>query len=484
METRGNRKKISHTQKSRGKQSIDARRNDRLNEVYRMNQQSARMHRETLQERAEKNRRKREEEEQRLRKQRLYLLEQGRKVPEKKEASKKKKGQRESFQNWYARASSVQGVQNHADRVILQLTLLFLAIGLIMVLSASSYRALMEHSDAYYFFKRQFAFAIIGLIAMLILSVVNVEWIKRFSFPAAIVVIILLLLVFLIGDEALGAKRWIQIGSIRFSPADLAKPIGVVYFARFLEMQGKTLTQLNGFAVAAGVMMIYPVIIVVEDLGTALALFATLFAMLVVAGAPRNYLGGTFLLGLAGVGMAILAQPYRMARMVGFLDPFAPENMQGEGWQLVQSLYALGSGGLFGTGLGNSGQKMMYLPEMHTDFIFSVICEELGFIGGFLVFSLFVVFVWRGYWLAMRIEDPFKSLCCFGLVTVIGVQAFINIGVAVGVLPITGITLPFISYGGTSLAVSLATVGFILNLSRYAEPRGKKKRKNDLYRRA
>lgn len=375
---------------------------------------------------------------------------------------------------WKEQVHKLQGLQRQSDTLLLQIVWVLLALGLVMVLSSGSYRAIIEYDDPYFFFKRQLFFAIFGLAFMFLMSVINADFIRNLSGMGLILVIVLILIVMFLGDETMGAKRWLEIGSIRFSPSDLAKPTVVVFSAHLLTVSKNTLQQLNGFIILTAVMLITPMLIAVEDLGTAVALTVAVFAMIIVAGAPRRYVQGTMIAGVGLVLVGILSQDYRIARVTSFLDPFSPENVQGDGWQLVQSLYALGSGGLAGVGLGNSGQKLLYLPEMHTDFIFSVIAEELGFIGAGLVVFLFLVFIWRGYWIAMRIEDSYKSLCCFGLVSVVGAQAFINIGVAVGVLPITGITLPFISYGGTSLVANLATVGYILNLSRYMTPKTQK----------
>lgn len=375
---------------------------------------------------------------------------------------------------WKDQIDKLSGLQKQSDFLLLQVVLVLLALGLVMVLSAGSYRAIIEYDDPYFFFKRQLVLAVFGLGVMLVMSLINADFVRSLSGIGMILVVGLLVIVMVFGEETLGAKRWLEIGGLRFSPSDLAKPITIVFVAHLLEKSLKTLHQLNGFIILTGVMLLVPVVIAVEDLGTATALATAVFVMIIVAGAPGKYLGGTVVAGLGLAAIGIFSQSYRVARLTSFLDPFSPENIQGNSWQLVQSLYALGSGGLAGVGLGNSGQKLLYLPEMHTDFIFSVIAEELGFIGAGLVVFLFFVFVWRGYWISMRIEDTYKSLCCFGLVSVIGAQAFINIGVAVGVLPITGITLPFISYGGTSLVASLATVGYILNLSRYMTPAPKK----------
>lgn len=395
-----------------------------------------------------------------------------------KKAERRKEGARKprgvfSPKAWTGRfeqqVSEVSTSLSNVDPLILVITMILLGIGLVMVLSSSSYMALIRQDDAFYYFKRQFIFAIIGLLGLAAMVKIPHALVRRVALPIAIATFFLILYVSFFGIEVDGAKRWLEIGSIAFAPSDLAKPIGVVCFAAILSEFGDYIKSWRGYLIILVLMAIFPLVIVKEDLGTALAVSGGLFAMLVSAGAPKRYLGATLLTGVFALVAAIVAEPYRIRRITGFLSPFSEANVQGDGWQLVQSLYALGSGGLFGVGLGNSGQKMLYLPAMHTDFIFSVWAEEAGFIGGLFLLILFIVFMWRGLWIGLHLKDQYQSLTTIGLTMTIGIQAFINIGVCVGVMPVTGITLPFISYGGTSLAVTLAMVGYILNMSRYIE---------------
>ena len=353
-----------------------------------------------------------------------------------------------------------------ADLLLFFIMLVLLAIGLIMVLSASSYDALLNYDDALYYFKRQLIFMAIGFVGMFIMMNISPEIVKKLAVPALIVCVVMLALVPIIGVEVNGAKRWLGTQSVRFAPAEIAKPVVIVFFAMWLSSLGKrNLQTIRGFIYTLVVMAIIPVLVVIEDLGTAIAIAGALVCMMIVAEVPWRYLGVCMGLGLAGIAAMIAVKPYRLKRITAFLDPFADPLRTG--YQVVQSLYALGSGWLFGVGLGASRQKLLYLPERHTDFIFSIIGEELGFVGAAFVILLFAMFIWRGFYIAAHLEDKFKSLTAFGLTAVIGIQAMINIGVAVGAMPVTGITLPFISYGGTSLSFMLATVGFLLNLSRY-----------------
>ena len=293
------------------------------------------------------------------------------------------------------------------DRVLFYITMLLLCIGIIMVLSSSSYQAMLENKDAYYFFKRQFFFAGLGLAGMFVMMYIRPELIERLAMPALVVVIIMLLLVPFIGVEVNGAKRWLGTKNVRFAPAEVAKPITIICFAMWLKILGKNLQTLKGFAASVVFLAIMPLLIFHQDLGTALVVAGTSFCMMIIAQARWRHLICLGALGLVGITAAILIEPYRVNRIIGFLHPF--ENMTESGWQLVQSLYALGSGWIFGVGLGDSRQKLLYLPERHTDFIFAIIGEELGFIGAVLVILLFALFIWRGFWIAMNIEDEFKS---------------------------------------------------------------------------
>lgn len=373
----------------------------------------------------------------------------------------------QQFSGWVK--GGYYGIKHKPDMLLFYLTLLLIAVGLVMVYSASSYKALLEDGNAAAYFSRQFKFMLLGFIGMFFAYKLPIVLTERFAFYGFLFSIFLMILVMFIGIEVDGAVRWIDIGGIRFSPSDLAKLFGVVYFAQFLRSYDTRNLSPKEYLVILGVFAILPVLIIIEDLGTGLTLAGALFVMIVLSGVPIRYLGGTVLAGLGGIVLAILVEPYRISRITGFLDPFSPENIAGNGWQLVQSLYAFASGGLFGSGLGNGGQKLLYLPAMHTDFIFAVYAEEMGFIGAVALLAVFITFIIRGLMIASHLENGYLSLIVAGLTSVIGIQALINISVSVGVFPITGITLPFISYGGTSLVVVMTIVGFILNLSQYTK---------------
>ena len=355
------------------------------------------------------------------------------------------------------------------DFLIFDIVVLLVVIGVIMVFSASSYRSLLEYGSAYSYFIRQLAYAVLGVFGMLIIMNLSPVWFKRLAPAALCVVVALVIYTIFNGEETLGATRWVTIAGIRFTPSEFAKPLMVICTADLIKDNIYDVKKDRGNMLIFALMLVALVAIASEDLGSALAIFGGCFSMFIVAGLSKKGVLAVIGVGLLGVVAACIQEPYRLHRILGFLSQTEADAASGSAYQLVQSLYAFGSGGLFGVGLGNSGQKLLYLPGMHTDFIYSVIGEELGIIGALLVLGLFLAFAWRGFWIATHIEDSYKSYLAFGCTSIITVQSLINMGVAVGVLPVTGITLPFISYGGTSLIITLSIVGILLNMSRYAD---------------
>ncbi|MGI6468828.1 MAG: putative lipid II flippase FtsW [Syntrophomonadaceae bacterium] len=356
------------------------------------------------------------------------------------------------------------------DLILFLTALTLLGIGLIMVFSSSAVTASVRYGDAYYFFKRQVLWSIIGIGALLITMKINYQKLKSLALPAMIIALVCLILVVTpLGIEVNSSNRWLGIGSARlFAPSELAKLAVVMFLARTMEVNidrmkdfvKGVLPYLTIIAVVCGLIMLQP------DLGTAFVVAATIFFMMMAAGARASHLIAIAAAGAAAVVAAIVVAPYRMARLTAFLNPWKYANE--EGFQTIQSLYALGSGGLFGLGLGRSRQKFFYLPEQHTDFIFAILGEELGFLGAIVVIALFLLFAWRGFKIAINAPDNFGSLLAAGITVLITFQAAINIGVVCGVLPVTGITLPFISHGGSSLLFTLIGVGLLLNISRYS----------------
>ena len=354
------------------------------------------------------------------------------------------------------------------DFVLFALVLALLSVGIIMVFSSSAVAAAQDIGDPYYYLKRQLLWAFLGLSGMVV--VMNIDYSRYRGYVDWFLLgsIVLLALVPLVGLESKGAVRSLGVGFLSFQPSEIAKLAVIMYlsrnFSRYLQRNQSPdkgfWTALLVLGIVGGLIMLQP------DLGTTVALAGTTFILLVAAGVRLLYLGLMALGGLAGVAALIILAPYRMKRFLAFLDPWS--DPLGDGFQVIQSLLALGSGGLFGLGLGASKQKLFYLPERHTDFIFAIIGEELGFLGAVMVLLLFFGFLWRGYKIAITAPDTFGSLVAVGITSMIAFQAVINLGVVTGSLPVTGITLPFISYGGSSLLFTLLGVGVLLNISRYA----------------
>ncbi|MBQ4526889.1 MAG: putative lipid II flippase FtsW [Clostridia bacterium] len=355
------------------------------------------------------------------------------------------------------------------DYSFLVIVLMLLCYGLIMVFSASSASAHYEYGDAYYFIKRQFAWAIIGLGIMLIVSRISYKTIYKYSIHLMLASIILLILVPLIGIEVKGAKRWIGFGFFSFQPSELAKFAIIVFLARSVSVNNDALkTFSKGFLPYVFIIGLVAALVFIEPhLSGAIVVAATGFIVLWAAGAKMSHFAAIGGPALAVAVVAMVSAPYRMARVTAFFDPF--KDSSGTGFQIVQSLYAIGSGGFFGVGLGQSRQKHLFLPEPQNDFIFSVICEELGFVGAALVVVLFVFLMWKGIKIASNAPDKFSKLLVIGIMGLIAVQVIINIAVVTSSIPATGMPLPFFSYGGTSLVFILAEMGVVLSVSRECE---------------
>lgn len=359
------------------------------------------------------------------------------------------------------------------DLILFITALILLGIGLIMVFSSSAVTASVRYDDAYYFFKRQIMWSVIGICALLVTMKINYQKLRGLALPAmAIAIVCLIVVITPLGISAKGSSRWLGIGSFRlFAPSELAKLATVMFLARTMEVNlDKMKDFVKGVVPYLGILAVICGLIMKQpDLGTTFVIAATIFFMMMVAGMRWSHLGGIAAAGMAAVFAAIVVAPYRLERLIAFTNPW--KYASDEGFQTIQSLYALGSGGLFGMGLGRSRQKFFYLPEQHTDFIFAILGEELGFLGAILVISLFLLFAWRGFKIAINAPDTFGSLLAAGLTVMITFQAAINIGVVCGVLPVTGITLPFISHGGSSLLFTMIGVGLLLNISRYSSNR-------------
>ena len=343
-------------------------------------------------------------------------------------------------------------------------TMLLLVIGIVMVFSASYYDTL--ENDPYFYLRKQLMWAALSFVAMLVMMKIDYFRLKPYiNFIFAVAFILLIVVLFY--EPVQGSRRWIKLGFINIQPSEIMKLSLVLFLAKKLSEIGARIkhffTGIGPYLLLLG--LVGGLIMLEPDFGTTLVIAGTACVLLIVAGLRLRHFFVLAFSGLAVVGALILADLNRINRIIGFLDPWSHASK--EGYQLINSLYALGSGGLFGMGLGNSRQKLDYLPEQNTDFIYAILGEELGFIGAFLVVLLFCLFAWRGYRLALTCPDLFGSFLAVGITTTIVLQAFINMGVVTGLLPITGIGLPFISYGGSSLLFSMSGVGILLNISRY-----------------
>lgn len=355
------------------------------------------------------------------------------------------------------------------DVPFLLLTLLLLTIGVVMVLSASFarayYSAASKHNPAYYF-TRQLGFAVFGVAAMLFASRFPIGFYRKFSGILLLFSVAMLLLVLVGGKEVNGSRRWFEMFGVTFQPSEIAK-IAVILFDAQLVCRYKN--EMGTFK--KGVLPFGIVAAVIVGL---LILEPHLSASIIILGvtAVLMFLGGTRLIwflaggGVVGLGflLAINVLHYSSDRISAWLDPFA--DTSDTGYQIVQSLYAIGSGGFSGLGLGAGRQKYLYLPEEHNDFIFAVVCEELGFIGAALILVLFALLIIRGYWLALHCRDRYSFLVCAGITSLLALQVILNVAVVTSLIPCTGISLPFFSYGGTALLIQLAEMGIILSISR------------------
>ena len=356
------------------------------------------------------------------------------------------------------------------DIWILLSTLLILAIGVIMVYSASAVLALHDFGDSFYYVKRQLVFALLGVAAMLVMLRIDYWAWKKVALYGLLACFGLLVLVLIPGVGVVrgGARSWLGIASLGIQPSEFMKLAMIIFMAKTLSspdfriqsFRHGLLPLLAVLGAAFGLIMLQP------DLGTGAVLLGATMMVIFSAGARLSHLAGLAAVGLVGFVGLIAAAPYRLQRITAFLDPW--QDPLGAGYQAIQSLYAIGPGGLVGLGLGMSRQKYSYLPEPQTDFIFSIIAEELGFIGGAFVLVLFLLLVWRGMRTAITAPDSFGSLLAVGIVGMIAVQVIINIGVVTGMMPVTGITLPLVSAGGSSLTLMLTAIGILLNISRYA----------------
>ncbi len=344
------------------------------------------------------------------------------------------------------------------------------SVGVVMVYSASAIIAADRFHDPYFFLKKQLFWAVLGFGCLWAAMTANYRILERLMLPLLVVSLVLLVLVLVppFSQEINGTRRWFRWGPVSFQPAELAKFSLVVYLAHFLTRRREVVESfwlglLPPLLVAgsmAGLVLLQP------DLGSSLTLVVLVFCLLFLAGGRVRQMTLVAASALPLLAVAIYMAPYRLKRIMTFLDPWA--DPRGSGFQIIQSYLALGSGGLFGRGLGESKQKLFYLPEPHTDFVFAVLGEELGLLGAVSVIGLFGLLIWRGIRVGLGAPDPFGALLALGLTALLACQTLVNLGVVTGALPTKGLPLPFISFGGSALIMAMVSVGVLLNLSQHA----------------
>ncbi|MGH4125709.1 MAG: stage V sporulation protein E [Clostridium sp.] len=352
------------------------------------------------------------------------------------------------------------------DFVLFATIMILVAIGVVMVYSASSYKMAFKVNDPEYYLKKQLLWACIGFVFMIVAIKIDYHKIKKYTGIIMVFTVVCLLVVFGFKDVN-GARRWIPLGFAGFQPSEIAKYAIVLYMAKSLEIKGEKVKEFSkGVLPYLLVSGFYAGLILIEP-NLSIATVIMIVTVIILFGVGARFLHmfaiGTTL--VAAVGVLAITADYRLKRLMNFRNPFA--DSQGEGYQLVQSLLALGSGGVTGAGIGQSRQKCLYIPEPHTDFIFPIICEELGLIGGTFIILLFVIFVWRGIKIAVTAKDMYGTILAIGITSVIAIQAIINIAVVTGSMPVTGVPLPFISYGGSALVFNMFAIGILLNVSRH-----------------
>ena len=353
------------------------------------------------------------------------------------------------------------------DQILLFVTITLALVGLVMMFSASAVMAGKKFDDSWYYLKRQLVWLTFGLTLLHVVSRIDYVWWKRLAFPLLgfIAVLLVTVLVPSIGEAKHGARRWLQLGPISVQPAEMAKLVTVIYLAGYLARKEDQLQDFTSgllpplliIGILSGLVLMEP------DLGTVVVVGLVVGALLFVGGARLSHLL-TFALCSIPIGLAlVLTSPYRLPRLLTFLDPW--KDPLNAGHQITQSFLAFGSGGLFGVGLGEGKQKLLFLPEPHTDFVLALVGEELGFVGTTVIILLFAVFVIRGFQISTRARTPFGRYLGVGITTLIGVQALINACVATGLLPTKGLTLPCVSYGGSSLMTLFIAIGLVESIN-------------------
>ena len=355
------------------------------------------------------------------------------------------------------------------DLILLLVTLLLVTIGTVMIYSSSSILAMERFRDGQFFLKKQILSLFLGLMVMVLMTRIPYYKLRKLAWPGIVVSAVLLLAILIppLGIRAGGAVRWLNLGVFSFQVSELAKVALILFLAHFLTQKANHLREISqGLLIPFGITgVIMGLILLQPDFGTTVIIAVITLMMIYLAGGRIVHLVGIATLFLPVAVWLLLYKSYRLVRLMAFLDPW--KDPRDSGFQIIQSLIAFGSGGAFGVGIGDGMQKLFYLPEPHTDFILSVIAEESGFIGVGLILFLYVILIVRGFQISLRAPDLFGNLLAAGLTMLIALEAFINIAGVTGLIPIKGLALPFLSYGGTSLMMSLIAVGILLNISAY-----------------
>lgn len=357
------------------------------------------------------------------------------------------------------------------DFLLAILTIALVIFGIIMVFSASYYQSINESGSPYSYLIRDIIWAVMGSVLMLLTAAFDYRKYKKIALPALIVSFVLLVLLMIpgVGHESNGAVRWLGVGGFTIMPGEIAKIALIIFVAWYLSEEPQRILSIKrGILPLLCICGIYGGLILMQpNMSTAITVVAIVILMMVVAGMKWRYFLGLAGAGLSGIMAIIFLNPesHWAKRFTSFLDPFA--DASGDGYQVVQSLMALGSGGLFGVGLGKSIQKNLYLPEPQNDFILAIIGEELGFIGILLLLAAYIVLIWRGIHIAVNAPDQFGTLLASGIVSMLAIQVVLNIAVVTSSMPPTGITLPFVSYGGNALLLFMGSMGILLNISRH-----------------
>ena len=360
-------------------------------------------------------------------------------------------------------------MQKQMDKVLLISTIVLSLFGIIMIYSASNIWAEYKFNDSFYYIKHQGFFFIVGLFLILILSKIKYRFYYKNANKIIFICLILLILVLIpgIGSIRNGSSSWFGIGSFGIQPSEFAKIGLIIFISKFLSNNEKLIKSYKKCVIPVlGITLLFFFLIMLQpDLGTGVILVVSIISLLFIAGVNMKFFIVSGLIGIMGVIILIIIAPYRMDRITSFVNPWS--DPLGTGFQIIQSLYAIGPGGLLGTGFLKSRQKQFYLPEPQTDFIFSIISEEFGVLGVIIVTGLFVMLLYRCIRIALKTDDMFGKYLCFGLIFQMIVQTILNLSVVIGLVPVTGVTLPFLSYGGSSLLISMVSIGIILNISRY-----------------